>query len=167
MQEMPLCAPGILFYSLIGADEGSWLTGRALWAWRKWERGSGAIFLFNLLELILVCLLSQRSILLTHPHQNLHVKYFKKLSSPKVDPGVRKVPWRRKWQPTPVILPGESQGQRTWRAAVPGVAKSRTRLTEHARTHLKGVVHFCWHLPDRDLRTCSPVIHVSRRKSRP
>ena len=28
------------------------------------------------------------------------------------DPWVRKVPWRRKWQPTPVYLPGKSQGQR-------------------------------------------------------
>ena len=36
--------------------------------------------------------------------------------------------WRRKWQPTPVFLPGESQGQRTWRAAIYGVAQSRTRL---------------------------------------
>ena len=26
--------------------------------------------------------------------------------------GVRKIPWRRKWQPTPVLLPGKSQGQR-------------------------------------------------------
>ena len=25
---------------------------------------------------------------------------------------VRKIPWRRKWQPTPVFLPGESHGQR-------------------------------------------------------
>ena len=24
----------------------------------------------------------------------------------------RKVPWRRKWQPTPVFLPGKSHGQR-------------------------------------------------------
>ena len=24
------------------------------------------------------------------------------------DPWVRKIPWRRKWQPTPVLLPGES-----------------------------------------------------------
>ena len=24
---------------------------------------------------------------------------------------VRKIPWRRKWQPTPVFLPGESHGQ--------------------------------------------------------
>ena len=28
------------------------------------------------------------------------------------DPGVGKIPWRRKWQPTPVFLPGESHGQR-------------------------------------------------------
>jgi len=27
-------------------------------------------------------------------------------------PWVRKVPWRRKWQPTPVFLPGEFHGQR-------------------------------------------------------
>ena len=26
---------------------------------------------------------------------------------------VRKIPWRRKWQPTPVFLPGESQGRRS------------------------------------------------------
>ena len=25
---------------------------------------------------------------------------------------VGKIPWRRKWQPTPVFLPGESHGQR-------------------------------------------------------
>ena len=36
--------------------------------------------------------------------------------------------WRRKWQPTPVFLPGESQGQEAWWAAVYGVAQSRTRL---------------------------------------
>ena len=29
------------------------------------------------------------------------------------DPWVRKIPWRRKWQPTPVFLPGESHGQRS------------------------------------------------------
>ena len=26
---------------------------------------------------------------------------------------VRKIPWRRKWQPTPVFLPGKSHGQRS------------------------------------------------------
>jgi len=28
-------------------------------------------------------------------------------------PWVRKIPWRRAWQPTPVFLPGESHGQRS------------------------------------------------------
>ena len=36
--------------------------------------------------------------------------------------------WRRKWQPTPVFLPGESQG--TWWASVYGVAQSRTQLKQ-------------------------------------
>ena len=26
---------------------------------------------------------------------------------------VKKIPWRRKWQPTPVLLPGKSHGQRS------------------------------------------------------
>ena len=29
------------------------------------------------------------------------------------DSWVRKIPWRRKWQPAPVCLPGESHGQRS------------------------------------------------------
>ena len=36
--------------------------------------------------------------------------------------------WRRKWQPTPVFLPGESQGRGAWWAAVYGVAQSWTQL---------------------------------------
>ena len=32
---------------------------------------------------------------------------------PGFDPWVGKIPWRRKWQPTPVLLPGESHGQRS------------------------------------------------------
>ena len=41
------------------------------------------------------------------------------------DPWVRKIPWRRKWQPTPVFLSGESHGfwQEPGRF---GVTKSRT-----------------------------------------
>ena len=29
------------------------------------------------------------------------------------DPWIRKIPWRRKWQPTPIFLPGKSHGQRS------------------------------------------------------
>ena len=36
--------------------------------------------------------------------------------------------WRRQWQPTPVFLPGESQGRGSLVAAVYGVAQSRTQL---------------------------------------
>ena len=36
--------------------------------------------------------------------------------------------WRRKWQLTPVFLPGESQGRGSLVAAIYGVTQSRTRL---------------------------------------
>ena len=36
--------------------------------------------------------------------------------------------WRRKWQPTPVFLPGESQGRGSLVGYLYGVAQSRTRL---------------------------------------
>ena len=32
---------------------------------------------------------------------------------PGFDPWVGNIPWRRKWQPTPVSLPGESRGRRS------------------------------------------------------
>ena len=32
---------------------------------------------------------------------------------PRFDPSVRKILWRRKWQATPVLLPGKSHGQRS------------------------------------------------------
>ena len=53
---------------------------------------------------------------------------------PGFDPWVRKILWKRKWQPTPVFLPGESHIQRSQGrggrgATVCGVAKSWTRLS--------------------------------------
>ena len=37
---------------------------------------------------------------------------------------VGKIPWRRKWQPTPVFLPGKSHEQReAWQATDHGVSK--------------------------------------------
>ena len=32
---------------------------------------------------------------------------------PGFNPWVGKIPWRRKWQPTPVLLPGKSHGRRS------------------------------------------------------
>ena len=38
--------------------------------------------------------------------------------------------WRRKWQPPPVFLPGESQGRGSLVGAVSGVTQSRTQLKQ-------------------------------------
>ena len=46
------------------------------------------------------------------------------------DPWLGKIPWRRKWQPTPLFLPGKSHGQRAWQATVHGVTKSWTQLSD-------------------------------------
>ena len=51
------------------------------------------------------------------------------------DPWVGKIPWRRKWQPAPVFLPGKSHGSRSLVATVHGVAKSRTRLSDFPSLH--------------------------------
>ena len=42
----------------------------------------------------------------------------------------QRFPWRRKWQPVPVFLPGVSHRQRNWRPTLHGVTKSRTRLSD-------------------------------------
>ena len=54
----------------------------------------------------------------------------------RFDPRVRKILWRRAWQPTPVLLPGESQEQRSQGGYSPWVAKSRTRLKQLAPVHI-------------------------------
>ena len=41
------------------------------------------------------------------------VKNLPAVQRPGFNPWVGKIPWRRKWQPTPVFLPGESHGQRS------------------------------------------------------
>ena len=38
---------------------------------------------------------------------------YSRCKRPEFDPWVKKFPWRRKWQPSPVFLPGEFQGQRS------------------------------------------------------
>ena len=58
---------------------------------------------------------------------------------PGFDPSVWKIPWRRKWQPTPVFLPGKSHGQRNLAGYSP-FGRKESGTTEHARTsNEKGV----------------------------
>ena len=56
------------------------------------------------------------------------------------NPWVGKIPWRRKWQRTPVFLPGKSHGQSS--LAGYGLWGSELDTTEHA----------CMH-PDSNIRT--------------
>ena len=43
------------------------------------------------------------------------------------DPWVKKILWRRKWQPTPVFLPGESHGQRSLVSYIQSIVLHRVR----------------------------------------
>ena len=59
-------------------------------------------FSISMLEMSLPWWLRQKSICL-------------QCGRPRFDPWVGKILWRRKWQPTPVLLPGKSHG---WRSVV-------------------------------------------------
>ena len=50
------------------------------------------------------------------------------------DPWVRKIPWRRAWQPSPVFLPGESHGQRSLAGYSPWdhTESDMTEVTTHS-----------------------------------
>ena len=51
------------------------------------------------------------------------------------DPWVGKIPWRRKWQPTPVFLPRDSHGQRSLAGYSPRGCREldMTEAAEHIR----------------------------------
>ena len=59
-----------------------------------------------------------------------------RLKSHGFNPWVRKIPQRRTWQPTPVLLPGESHGQRSLASYSPWGHKESdgTEATEHPHT---------------------------------
>ena len=58
----------------------------------------------------------------------------------RFNPWVRKLPWRRKWQPTPVFLPGKSHGQRSLAGYSPWGHKELDR-TEATNTHTHTHTH--------------------------
>ena len=57
----------------------------------------------------------------------------------RFEPWVRKVPWRRKWQPTLVFLPVKSHGPRSLVGYSPWGCKesNTTKATYHLRTYTK------------------------------
>ena len=59
--------------------------------------------------------------------------------------------WRRQWHPTPVLLPEKSMDNGAWWAAVHGVAKSQTRLSDFAFS-------FDFHALEKEMATHSSVL---------
>ena len=58
------------------------------------------------------------------------VKNLLQCRRPGFDPWVRKIPCRRKWQPTPGPLPGEFHGQRSWAGYSPWDLQELDRLCD-------------------------------------
>ena len=54
------------------------------------------------------------------------------------------ISWRRKWQPTPVFLPGKSHGQRSLEGYSPRDHKSQTQL-------------YCYSVAKSCLALCDPM----------
>ena len=54
---------------------------------------------------------------------------------PKFDAWVGKIPWRKKWQPTPVFLPGESHRQKSLAGYSPQGCKVRHDWSDWAGEH--------------------------------
>ena len=50
------------------------------------------------------------------------------------------IPWRRKWQPPPVFLPGKYHGQRSWADYSPWYHKE-SDMTDHIHTDIHTQTH--------------------------
>ena len=78
----------------------------------------------------------------------------KRCKRPQFDPWVRKIPWRRAWQPTPVLSPGESHGQRSLAGYSPWGRRVGHGWSEWAHTQIlewnppgwRSPACFCLHL---------------------
>ena len=58
-----------------------------------------------------------------------------------LNPWVKKIPWRRAWQPTPVFLPENPLDRGAWQVTVHRVAKRQTRLKPLSTAHIYTI--FC------------------------
>ena len=80
-----------------------------------------------------------------HLKKNFHIAQLVKNLPAMLETWVRKIPWRRKWQPTPVFWPGEFHGQRSLTGYSPWSCEEsdtteRLTLTEHVNIFRVGVL---------------------------
>ena len=62
------------------------------------------------------------------------------------DSWVGKIPWKRKWQSSPVFLPANSVDRGAWWATVHGVRKSWIWLSNWAHTRFLDIDYICYSL---------------------
>ena len=77
------------------------------------------------------------------------------------DPWVGKIPWRRAWQPTLVILPRKSHRER-WGYSFRGVTKGQTRLKQLRHTHPRWLGAPATDTPGALGHTPLPAVQTSR-----
>ena len=63
------------------------------------------------------------------------------------DPWVGKIPWRKKWQSTPVSLPGKSHGQRSLGGYSPWDQKDLDKTEQLAFSLSLRIYHYPWGFP--------------------
>ena len=63
-----------------------------------------------------------------------------------LDLWVRKIPWKREWQPTPIIFPGESHGQRILAGYSPWGRKESDMTEVTQRTRVEAVGYSPWNM---------------------
>ena len=135
-------------------------SGQASVQLREVCTGESLSYLFQIICFPFQCIL----------HRNrLHVQHFigggsvvknlpamQELQETRVRSWLRKIPWRRAWQPTPVFLPGASHGQRSLAGYVPwdGKESDTAKVTEHTNTQHYVTPAVC-HLQRNGPKTCS------------
>ena len=86
---------------------------------------------------------------------------------PRFDPCIRKIPWRRKQQPTPVFMPGKSQDGGAWPATVQGVTKSQTQLRDFTFTFTFQTPKLLWvERKLKNLLSCKYGLFLTWEKNR-
>ena len=76
----------------------------------------------------------------------------------RFDPWVRKISWSRKWQPTPVFLPGEAHGQRSLVCYSPWGCKE-SDMTERLSNNKEDLV-YSRHFIKAEMMTVVGVVMV-------
>ena len=101
----------------------------------KGSRGKSSFWLFQLLETSGASLVAQM------------VKICPQYRRPEFDSWVRKIPWRREWLPTPVLLPREFHVQRSLAGSSLWSHKDSDTTEQHTHTHTHTHTQNFWQPP--------------------